>query len=208
MPYPFSPQFREILTAACESFPRVVHEDAELKRAAVAITLVQADDGSGQTAFLLTRRAVGLRAHAGQWALPGGRCDPGETLEQAALRELEEELGLAVPPENVLGVLDDYPTRSGYAITPVVVWLEDAGEIRPNPEEVASAHYFRLDHIRHDAAVEFETIPETPRPVIRLHLGEHDIHAPTAALIYQLRELVAGRITRVADLDQPVFAWR
>lgn len=208
MPYPFSPQFREILTAACVSFPRVVHEDAELKRAAVAITLVQADDGSGQTAFLLTRRAVGLRAHAGQWALPGGRCDPGETLEQAALRELEEELGLAVPPENVLGVLDDYPTRSGYAITPVVVWLEDAGEIRPNPEEVASAHYFRLDHIRHDAAVEFETIPETPRPVIRLHLGEHDIHAPTAALIYQLRELVAGRITRVADLDQPVFAWR
>jgi 8-oxo-dGTP pyrophosphatase MutT (NUDIX family) len=208
MPYPFSPQFREILTAACVSFPRVVHEDAELKRAAVAITLVEADDGSGQTAFLLTRRAAGLRAHAGQWALPGGRCDPGETLEQAALRELEEELGLTVPPQNVLGVLDDYPTRSGYAITPVVVWLDDAGEIRPNPQEVASAHHFRLDHIRHDAAVEFETIPETPRPVIRLHLGEHDIHAPTAALIYQLRELVAGRITRVADLDQPVFAWR
>lgn len=208
MPYPFSPQFREILTARCVSFPRVVHEDAALKRAAVAITLVAADDGSGQTAFLLTRRAAKLRAHAGQWALPGGRCDPGETLEQAALRELEEELGLTVPPENVLGVLDDYPTRSGYAITPVVVWLDDAGEIRPNPEEVASAHYFRLDHIRHDAAVEFETIPETPRPVIRLRLGEHDIHAPTAALIYQLRELVAGRITRVADLDQPVFAWR
>lgn len=208
MPYPFSPAFREILTARCVDFPRIVHEDADLKRAAVAITLVEADDGSGQTAFLLTRRAAQLRAHAGQWALPGGRCDPGETLEQAALRELEEELGLTVPPENVLGVLDDYPTRSGYAITPVVVWLDDASEIRPNPHEVASAHQFRLDHIRHDAAVEFETIPETPRPVIRLRLGEHDIHAPTAALIYQLRELVAGRITRVADLDQPVFAWR
>lgn len=208
MPYPFSPDFREILTARCVDFPRIVHEDADLKRAAVAITLVEADDGSGQTAFLLTRRAAQLRAHAGQWALPGGRCDPGETLEQAALRELQEELGLTVPPENVLGVLDDYPTRSGYAITPVVVWLDDASEIRPNPQEVASAHQFRLDHIRHDAAVEFETIPETPRPVIRLRLGEHDIHAPTAALIYQLRELVAGRITRVADLDQPVFAWR
>ena len=174
----------------------------------MAITLVEADDGSGQAAFLLTRRATSLRAHAGQWALPGGRCDPGETLEVAALRELEEELGLSLPPADILGVLDDYPTRSGYAIAPVVAWLDDPGEIRPNPDEVASVHRIRLDELMDPDAVSFETIPETPRPVIRLRIGDQHLHAPTAAVVYQLRELAAGRITRVSELDQPVFAWR
>lgn len=205
--YRFSPAFREAVSAGCRDFPRIVHLGEDLKRAAVTITLVEADDGSGQTAFLLTRRAATLRAHAGQWALPGGRCDPGETLQMAALRELEEELGVRLPPENILGVLDDYPTRSGYVIAPVVAWLDDPGELRPNPAEVASAHRIRLDHLHGDAAVDFETIPESPRQVIRLWIGDQHIHAPTAAVIYQLRELVAGRITRVAHLEQPVFAW-
>lgn len=208
MSHLFSSDFRETLSARCRAFPRIAHEGEDLKRAAVAITLVEADDGSGQTAFLLTRRAARLRAHAGQWALPGGRCDPGETFEQAALRELEEEMGLRLGPESVLGALDDYPTRSGYAITPVVAWLDDASALRLNPHEVASAHRIRLDEILQDDAVAFETIPESPRPLIRLRIGEHHIHAPTAALIYQMRELVAGRVTRVAELEQPVFAWR
>jgi 8-oxo-dGTP pyrophosphatase MutT (NUDIX family) len=206
--HPFDAAFRETLAASCLAFPRIVHDGADLKRAAVVLALVAADDGSGESAFLLTRRAAGMRAHPGQWALPGGRCDPGETLEAAALRELQEELGLSPPPGSVLGVLDDYETRSGYVIAPVVVWLEDAGGLSPNPDEVASAHRFRLDHIGHDEAVAFETIPESDRPVIRLRLGDDHIHAPTAALIYQLRELVAGRVTRVAHLEQPVFAWR
>jgi 8-oxo-dGTP pyrophosphatase MutT (NUDIX family) len=180
-----------------------------LTRAAVTIALTAAADGSGETCFLLTRRAAGLRAHAGQWALPGGRCDPGESAEDAALRELEEELGLARPSAKILGLLDDYPTRSGYAVTPVVAWLDGACELRANPEEVASTHLIRLDHIHSDEAVTFETIPESARPLIRLRINEEQfIHAPTAALVYQLRELIAGRITRVADLEQPVFAWR
>jgi 8-oxo-dGTP pyrophosphatase MutT (NUDIX family) len=208
MSYPFGAEFREALRARCAAFPRVAHEGAQLKPAAVALTLVEADDGSGEAAFLLTRRAAQMRAHAGQWALPGGRCDAGETPQIAALRELEEELGLRLAPEHILGVLDDYPTRSGYAITPVVAWLDNPGELRPNPHEVASVHRIRLDVIHHDEAVGFDTIPESPRPVIRLHIGDQHIHAPTAALVYQLRELVAGRVTRVADLEQPVFAWR
>ena len=208
MSYPFTPDFRTAMARLCDPFPRIAHEGTDLKRAAVAITLVEADDGSGQTAFLLTRRATQMRAHAGQWALPGGRCDPGETPEQTAARELEEELGLRLGAADILGVLDDYPTRSGYAVAPVVAWLDDASGLRINPQEVASAHVVRLDQIQDDAAVEFETIPESPRPVIRLRLGDQHIHAPTAALIYQLRELVAGRVTRVAHLEQPVFAWR
>jgi 8-oxo-dGTP pyrophosphatase MutT (NUDIX family) len=201
----FDHDFRRRFAELCRSFPRIAYEGDDLKRAAVAITLVEADDGSGQAAFLLTRRSAELRAHAGQWALPGGRCDPGETLEEAALRELEEELGLRLPPENILGVLDDYPTRSGYAISPVVAWVD---ALQPNPHEVASVHSIRLDQIARDDAVAFETIPESPKPVIRVYIGEQYIHAPTAALVYQFRELILGRVTRVADLEQPVFAWR
>jgi len=208
MSYPFAPEFRAIIAARCRAFPRIAYVGEDLKRAAVAITLVAADDGSGETAFLLTRRAARMRAHAGQWALPGGRCDPGETFEQTALRELEEELGVSLPAADVLGLLDDYPTRSGYVITPVVGWLRNAAAITPNPAEVASVHHVRLDHIHGEAAVAFETIPESERPVIRIYIGDQHIHAPTAALVYQLRELVAGRVTRVADLEQPVFAWR
>lgn len=208
MSYPFTPAFRAELAARCAAFPRLAYEGPELKPAAVAITLVDAGDGSGETALLLTRRAAELRAHAGQWALPGGRCDAGETLEEAALRELHEELGLLLPPAAILGVLDDYASRSGYAIAPVVAWLDDAQAITPNPAEVASVHLIRLDQIARDDAVEFEMIPESDRPLIRLNIGESHIHAPTAALVYQLRELAAGRVTRVADLEQPVFAWR
>jgi 8-oxo-dGTP pyrophosphatase MutT (NUDIX family) len=206
--YPFGSAFRAEIAQRCAAFPRVACEAPGLKRAAVAITLVDADDGSGEAAFLLTKRVPRMRAHAGQWALPGGRCDPGETLEETALRELQEELGLTLGRDNLLGVLDDYPTRSGYAITPVVAWLDDASAMTPNPDEVAYVRRIRLDHIGQEDAVEFVTIPESERPVIRLRMGDRHVHAPTAALVYQLRELAAGRITRVDQLEQPVFAWR
>lgn len=209
MSFPFTPSLRDRIAEACGNFPRQAYEgEAELRRSAVAITLVDADDGSGETAFLLTRRSPTLRAHAGQWALPGGRCDPGETLEETALRELHEELGLRLGPAHVLGVLDDYVSRSGYAIAPVVTWLEDASRLEPNPGEVESVHRIRLDHISAEDAVEFVSIPESDRPVIRVRIGDRHVHAPTAALVFQLRELAAGRITRVAHFEQPVFAWR
>jgi 8-oxo-dGTP pyrophosphatase MutT (NUDIX family) len=208
MSFPFSPRFRETIAASCRSFPREAHAGAGLQRAAVALTIVEADDGSGESAFLLTRRVETLRAHSGQWALPGGRCDDGETSEQAAARELEEELGLTLPAGAILGALDDYATRSGYVITPVVAWLDDARALRPSPHEVASVHHVRLDHITRADAVAFPTIPESPRPLVQVSIGEQFINAPTAAMVYQLAELVAGRVTRVAHFEQPVFAWR
>jgi 8-oxo-dGTP pyrophosphatase MutT (NUDIX family) len=176
-----------------------------LKRAAVAIALVEVD---GDTGFILTRRASGLRSHGGQWALPGGRCDPGETHAEAALRELHEELGLRLSADSVLGALDDYPTRSGYLITPVVVWAGRDAAITPNPAEVASAHPIPLQEIAQEDAVDFVSIPESERRVIRFRIGGNHIHAPTAALVYQFREVLAGRHTRVADIEQPLFAWR
>jgi hypothetical protein len=107
----------------------------------------------------------------------------------------------------VLGTLDDYPTRSGYLITPVVVWAGEPAPLRPNPQEVASVHRIALGDIAGPDAVDFVAIPESDRRVIRVRMRGSLVHAPTAAVIYQFRELLAGRHTRVADLEQPVFAW-
>lgn len=179
---------------------------AELKRAAVAIALLPAQD---RLAFILTRRAPRLRAHGGQWALPGGRCDAGETPVDTALREMEEEIGLKLSAADSFGVLDPYPTRSGYLITPVVFWCGADCAMQANPNEVEQIYRIPVRDIMGANAVEFETIPESPRKVIRLFVLEgHRIHAPTAALLYQFREVLAGRDTRVWDLEQPVFAWR
>jgi len=206
---PFNDATRRNIAERCAAFmPLADSEPAPaLKRAAVAIALT-AEREAGETALLLTRRAAGLRVHRAQWALPGGRCDAGETQAQAALRELREELGLDLSPDAVLGRLDDYPTRSGYLITPVVVWAADGGAIAPNPQEVASVHRIGLDTIELAEAFDFVAIPESTRRVIRFHFEGRLIHAPTAALIYQFREVLAGRQTRVADLEQPVFAWK
>jgi 8-oxo-dGTP pyrophosphatase MutT (NUDIX family) len=207
---PFDDATRRNIGARCAGFARLpaVRPRPELKRAAVVIALVEAGDGACGTALLLTLRAEGLRAHRGQWALPGGRCDAGETAVAAGLRELHEELGLELGSGDVLGLLDDYPTRSGYLITPVVVWTAARAVISPNPQEVASVHRIALADIEREDAFDFIAIPESDRRVIRFaHLGDF-IHAPTAALIYQFREVLAGRDTRVVELEQPVFAWK
>jgi 8-oxo-dGTP pyrophosphatase MutT (NUDIX family) len=205
----FNDATRRNIAELCAAFVRVETNDAApaLKRAAVAIALTEGET-SGDTAFLLTRRAASLRSHSAQWALPGGRCDPGETQAQAALRELHEELGVELGQGDVLGLLDDYPTRSGYLITPVVVWVTGRAAISPNPAEVASVHRIALADIERDDAFSFTTIPESTRRVIRFRCAGQHIHAPTAALIYQFREVLAGRDTRVAELEQPVFAWK
>ncbi len=208
MTRPFDHTTRRNIAERCAAFARLPASEPKLalKRAAVAIALT--GDAAGGTAVLLTLRAAGLRAHSSQWALPGGRCDEGETQVAAALRELHEELGLELREANVLGLLDDYPTRSGYLITPVVVWADASAAISPNPEEVASVHRIALGDIERADAFDFTTIPESTRRVIRFRHAGQFIHAPTAALIYQFREVLAGRDTRVAELEQPVFAWR
>jgi 8-oxo-dGTP pyrophosphatase MutT (NUDIX family) len=210
MDRPFDDTTRRNIAELCAAFMRATADEPvpALKRAAVAIALVEVADNSSGTAFALTRRAASLRAHSAQWALPGGRCDAGETPVAAALRELHEELGLELTPADVLGELDDYPTRSGYLITPVVLWAGKGAVISPNPDEVASVHRIALADIERVDAFDFVTIPESTRRVIRFHLAGQFIHAPTAALIYQFSEVLAGRITRVAELEQPVFAWK
>lgn len=178
-----------------------------LKRAAVAIVIAEGDE-PGEAAFLLTRRTPKLRAHGGQWALPGGRVDPGETIEQTALRELHEELGVLASSEDILGTLDDYPTRSGYLIAPVVVWAPGVTLV-PNPAEVADAYRIGCGELFREGSPEILAIEESDRPIIRLPLPVATVNAPTAALLFQFREVaLAGRDTRVDHFEQPVFAWR
>ena len=146
------------------------------------------------------------------WSMPAGQIDNPDANEKeiqaVALRELHEELGLELKPDDVLGMLDNYPTRSGYLITPVVTWAADSANLIPNPAEVRSVHRIALIDVEQPEAFDFVTIPQSHRRVIRFrHAGQY-IHAPTAALIYQFREVLAGRDTRVTELEQPVFAWK
>jgi ADP-ribose pyrophosphatase YjhB (NUDIX family) len=163
---------------------------------------------AGGAAFLLCRRASRLNNHAGQWALPGGRLDPGETPVDAALREVDEEVGLRLAPDSVVGWLDDYPTRSGYVITPIVLWAGGNDELRPAPDEVVAVYRVGLHALR-DGETRFVAIPESDRPVVQVPLGQDLIHAPTGAVLYQFRQVgLLGRVgERVDHLEQPVFAW-
>jgi 8-oxo-dGTP pyrophosphatase MutT (NUDIX family) len=189
------------------AFERRQVDDAGLRRAAVAIAVIA--NAAGDAAFVLTRRAHRLRAHGGQFALPGGSVDAGETTEVAALRELEEEVGLPRSDARVLGMLDDYPTRSGFIITPVVTWISGVRPLVPNEAEVAWASAIPLAELVRSDAPQLRRIPESERPVISMPLAGTSVHAPTAAILYQLREVaLLGRATRVHHFEQPVFAWK
>lgn len=212
---------RAQLSRRLADWPLHAPDDTGLRRAAVA--LVVADEGHGaevpglrrlarwssEAALILTRRARHLSRHAGQWALPGGRLDEGESPEQAALRELHEEVGLALTTEAVLGRLDTFITRSGFAITPVVLWAGEARVLAPDPNEVASVHRIPLqEFLRADSPL-LEPLAGSEQPVLKMHVGRSWIAAPTAALIYQFREVcLLGRPVRVGHFEQPRFAWK
>ena len=188
---------------------------------AAAVAVAVADEGLGadlpglpehtewstRAALILTRRSGKLRSHAGQWALPGGRIDAGETPEDAALREMAEEVHLRLDAGSVLGRLDDFVTRSGFVITPVVVWAGAARQLRPNLGEVESIHRIPVAELMRGDAPLLERIEDSAHPVLRMPIGNSWIAAPTAAILYQFREVcIGGRPTRVAHFDQPVFA--
>jgi 8-oxo-dGTP pyrophosphatase MutT (NUDIX family) len=164
---------------------------------------------AGGAAFVLCRRSAGLNRHASQWALPGGRIDPGESPVDAALRETDEEIGVRLDESAVLGLLDDYATRSGYVITPVVIWGGPSVEMVPDPGEVLAAYRIGLHELTRPDSPRFVSIPESDRPVVQVPLGGDLIHAPTGALLVQFRWVALdGRLNeRVAHFEQPVFAW-
>jgi 8-oxo-dGTP pyrophosphatase MutT (NUDIX family) len=204
-----------------QRFARRTHEGNTLKRAAVAITIVDAAQNSGvygippdtsrsrEAAIILTRRSLRHKNHAGQWALPGGRLDAGESPEDTALRELAEEVGLELDHERPIGRLDDFTTRSGFTITPVIVWGGTGLKLKPNPAEVASIHRIPVAEFMRTDAPLLEKMPGSTHPVLHMPVGNSWIAAPTAALLYQFREVaILGKDTRVAHYEQPFFAWQ
>ncbi|MGI9433202.1 MAG: NUDIX hydrolase [Myxococcota bacterium] len=199
--------FRHEATEHLARFPRRALPLEDRRHAAVVIALV--DDDDGRACFVLTRRAARMRRHAGQWALPGGRLDAGETPVAAALRELHEEVGLESTDSECLGTLDDYPTRSGFIITPIVVWGGPEARLTADPAEVAEIHRVPIDELDRPGVPQIRSIPESDRPVISIPLVGTQIHAPTAAILFQLREvMLRGLSTRVEHYEQPIFAWR
>ena len=213
--------FKALIRERLAAFPVRKADADDAHHAAVAITVTDVgfgadlpglpvhDSWNSEPALILTRRSASLRKHAGQWAFPGGRLDPGETVVDTALREMHEEVSVLIDPAEVLGTLDDFVTRSGFVMTPIVVWGGGGLLTEPNPDEVASVHRIPLtEFLRQDAPMLSE-MAGSEHPVLRMPVGSDHIAAPTAALIYQFREVcLLGRETRVAHYEQPAFAWR
>ncbi|MHA1529860.1 MAG: NUDIX hydrolase [Alphaproteobacteria bacterium] len=210
-PWPYDQATRERIRSNLAAYPRRAAAPEGLRAAAVSVVLAPLPDHT--TAFLLTLRAPRLNAHAGQYALPGGKLDPGEDAQSAARRELHEELGIEAPPEQVLGVMDDLPTRSGYLVTPFVVWLGRRVEPRPAPDEIAELHRIPLTDLfagRGRGTNRDLSADDTSGPaVFSLYLPSlgHDLFAPTAAILDHFREVaLIGRPTPVIRFGEPKFA--
>jgi 8-oxo-dGTP pyrophosphatase MutT (NUDIX family) len=199
--FSFTSELRERITENLAAFePRELSAD-RLRHAAVGLVLLA--DESGRACFILTRRLSTLRRHSGQWALPGGRLEADETAASAALREIHEEVGLDLPSEAILGRLDDFVSRSGHLISPFVVWAEDSVTLQVSPDEVDAAYRVPLEELDRPGGLSFKPLLHFTLPTL-----PSTVHAPTAAIIYQFREVTLhGRVVRVADVEQPFFAW-
>jgi mutator protein MutT len=217
----FDPALQTLIHERLLAFELRGHGEHAQRSAAVALAVTEEGHGaalpgmpqhahwSDTAALILTRRSEQLRDHAGQWALPGGRIDAGESPEQAALREIREEVGLELDAGSVLGRLDDFVTRSGFVITPVVVWAGAARTMVANPAEVQSIHRIPIDEFMRSDAPILHPTDDPARPVLLMPVADSWIAAPTAAVLYQFREVcIAGRATRVAHFEQPAFAWK
>jgi 8-oxo-dGTP pyrophosphatase MutT (NUDIX family) len=155
--------------------------DQPSRAAAVLLGLVERPGGPR---ILLTERAVHLLHHPGQISLPGGRLHPGESPEQGALREAEEEVALGSSQVEVLGQLAPLRTGTGFIVTPVVGWIDAGFEARPDPSEVQVAFEVPLAHL---------LVPENRRRSVRLRWNTEFL---TDEFLYQ-RFLIWGATAEI-----------
>jgi 8-oxo-dGTP pyrophosphatase MutT (NUDIX family) len=197
---PMDPGLRGTIETNLRGFTRIASA-ASLKPAAVAIVVM---DGSGTASVPIFQRTSDMSRHAGQMALPGGRLHEAESAEECAVRELQEELGLNVSSQDVVGLLDDFDTRSGFTITPVVmVCRVEPAALQPSKFEVAQLFVIPIQELR--GAVQ----AARPGQAFSLRLERVEVFAPTAAILYQFSEVALdGRQARVTDFYQPPFTHR
>lgn len=161
--------------------------------AAVLVPLVEHDTGF---TVLLTQRTADLKSHAGQIAFPGGRMEPHDVdAADGALRETEEEIGLARRHIEVLGHLDPYITVTGYEVTPVVGVVMPPFDLKPDPIEVADIFEvpltFLLDpanHQRHSRTVG----DGVQRAYYAMPYGDRYIWGATAGMLVNLYEVLTA----------------
>jgi 8-oxo-dGTP pyrophosphatase MutT (NUDIX family) len=193
---------RSAIESNLHAFERVPSKRPQ-SPAAVAIVVL---DQAGHPIVPIFQRTSDMSRHAGQMALPGGRLHEGESAEECAIRELEEELGLAVSQRDVVGLLDDFDTRSGFTITPVVICTDaDESVLHPSKSEVAVLYLILTEELRAAASRAKPGSSEA----FSMQLERVEVFAPTAAILYQFSEVaLAGRTVRVADFYQPPFTHR
>jgi 8-oxo-dGTP pyrophosphatase MutT (NUDIX family) len=166
--------------------------EGEPRPAAVLVPIVLHPAGG---TIVLTERTAHLRSHAGQVAFPGGRLDPDDaSAVDGALREAHEEIGLPAHRVEVLGVLPDYLTATGYRVTPVVGLVEPPLHLSPQPQEVAAvfevplaflmdpSHHRRHRHPMGHTERVFYSMPWQSQPLGR----EFFIWGATAAMLRNL----------------------
>jgi len=168
------------------------NEPVELTPAAVLVGLIEREYGYS---VLLTRRADTLRRHTGQIALPGGRCDPGETIWQTALREAHEEVGLAPDYVSLAGLSSPYRTGTGFLVTPVVGFIQPGFSLAANPAEVADIFEtpfgFLMDPANHEQHERQAPTGETRRFYAMTH-EDRFIWGATAGMLRALYDRLYG----------------
>lgn len=163
-----------------------------LTPAAVLVPIVARE---GEPTILLTQRTAHLNDHAGQISFPGGRTEPGDpSVEHTALRETEEEIGLARQHVQLLGRLPEYITGTGFRVSPVVGWVEPEFTLALDAFEVAEAFEVPLGFFLDPANHQLKTImwQGAERSYYAMPYGERYVWGATAGMLRSLYHALAG----------------
>ncbi len=183
---------RSRLASYLQAFPRQTIPMGSLRPAAVLLPLYQ----RGESDYLLfTERTAHLEHHAGEISFPGGGHDAEDAdLSATALRETEEELGIARAQIEVLGRLDDFYSIHGYHVVPFVGTIPKPDNLEHNPFEIAGTFEAPLDHFRDPSIHRVEDWQHLGRThlVDFYQFEKHTIWGLTAAILRQFLEETAG----------------
>ncbi len=164
---------------------RPKHLEGDGLEAAVMV-LIYESDSAPELRSVLTRRKDDLQHHPGQISLPGGRCEEDETIEQTALREVEEEIGVERGEIEVLGELDSvYIPPSDFTVTPVVGWCSKEPTFAVQPEEVAELIPVSLEQLLNPAIRKISSVASDAkdRDVPWFSINGHQVWGATAIIL-------------------------